>query len=75
MATMVSSSGFVDELHVEQVEVDEVGVHPVVGDLPELGAVMRGFERCSGSGWLEDLGRRVQILERDRHLDQGAGVR
>ena len=31
----------VEELHVEEVEVDRVGIHAVVGEFPDLGAVIR----------------------------------
>ena len=54
----------VDELHVEQVEVDRVGVDAVVGDLPDLGFAV-----------LELLGRRIDVAQRDRGLGQRAGVR
>ncbi len=62
----------VDHLHVEQVEVDEVGVHAVVGDLPELRLAVP-----------DDLGGRIDVAEGivvwveevgERQLDAQGGI-
>ena len=31
----------VDQLHIKQMKVNRVGIHPVMGDLPDLGAIAR----------------------------------
>ena len=53
----------VDQLGVEEVHVDGMGVDAVMGDLPKLGLIV-----------LDELIGRVDIVEDDRRLDRGAGV-
>ena len=70
----------VEHLHVEQVEVDRVRVHPVVGDLPDLGPVGgrgdRGHVQAARHpGRVQDLGRRVHERVQDDVLQQRRGAR
>ena len=65
--------GAVEHLDVEQVEVDRVGVHPVVGDLPHLAAVSRRDRRdldvAAGQvRRVDELRRRVDVRVRDEVL-------
>ena len=67
----------VDHLHVEQVEVDRVGVHAVVRDLPDLGAVGRGPDRGHPriGVSVDDLGGRVVVAVGDGRLVAAVGER
>ena len=59
----------VDYLHIEQMNMDGVSVHTIMGDLPDLSAI---FQRSELSGieiaWLEKLCGRSQVRIQDKVL-------
>ena len=54
----------VDELGVEQVDVDGVGIHAVMGDVPDLGPVIKGADQRPHQRTGDDIDRRAGITVR-----------